>query len=173
MDELLILVDEMDRPLGFETKSEIHARGLLHRAFSIFVFNSKGELLLQCRAKSKYHSAGLWTNTCCGHPVKGENISDAAKRRLNEEMNMTVPLEEICVFTYTARFENGLIENEVDHIFYGVSDESPVPNPNEVEKWKYSSAAVLKNDIKMNPEKYTAWFKIAMEKNLLGDLIKD
>lgn len=172
MDEMLILVDEMDRPTGFETKSEVHAKGLLHRAFSIFVFNSNGDLLLQRRALTKYHSGGLWTNTCCGHPVKGELISDAAGRRLFEEMKLTIPLEEICVFTYSAHFENGLIENEVDHIYYGVSDVAPIPNPNEVVEWKYISASELKIEIKTNPVNYTAWFKIALEKNLLGDLCK-
>jgi isopentenyl-diphosphate Delta-isomerase len=172
MDEMLILVDEKDRQTGSASKSDVHARGLLHRAFSVFIFNSKGELLLQQRAMSKYHSAGLWTNTCCGHPVNGEPVNEAAKRRLGEEMNMNVHLLEICTFTYKAQFENGLIENEVDHIYYGVSDERPLPNPDEVSEWKYITTAELIDDIKINPSHYTAWFKIALEQNLLGDLIK-
>jgi isopentenyl-diphosphate delta-isomerase len=172
MDEMLILVDEMDRQTGSAGKSEVHEHGLLHRAFSVFVFNSKGELLLQRRALTKYHSGGLWTNTCCGHPVLGEKIKDAAQRRLKEEMNMSVPVEEICVFKYKANFSNGLIENEVDHIFYGVSDAVPVPNQNEVAEWRYLSPELLVNDVMQSPDKYTAWFKMIIERNLLGDLIK-
>ena len=170
MDELLILVDESDRTIGFAEKGEVHQRGLLHRAFSIFIFNTKGEFLLQRRASTKYHSAELWTNTCCGHPVYGEMLFDAANRRLSQEMNFSVQLNEICTFTYKSHFENGLIENEIDHIFFGITDEHPVPNKSEVDEWKYISLAELTKDIKANPAAYTAWFKIVLEKNLLGDL---
>jgi isopentenyl-diphosphate delta-isomerase len=171
MDEMLVLVDAMDKAIGSATKTEVHAKGLLHRAFSIFIFNSRGELLLQRRAKTKYHSAGLWTNTCCGHPLQNESIIDAARRRLKEEMNMSVPFEEICSFQYKAEFDNGLIENEIDHIYYGVSDVIPYPNLDEVDEWKYISPAGLVSDVIINAEDYTAWFKIVLKEKLLGELI--
>lgn len=172
MDEVLILVDENDHQIGVAGKTEIHEKGLLHRAFSIFIFNSKGELLLQRRAKTKYHSAGLWTNTCCGHPLHNETIIEAAGRRLSEEMNMYVKLEQVCAFQYKAEFGNGLTENEIDHVFYGVSDDLPFANPAEVDEWKYIMPERLVEDIKLNPHLYTAWFKIVIEKKLLGDLLE-
>jgi isopentenyl-diphosphate delta-isomerase len=172
MDETLILVDESDNRAGYATKSEVHELGLLHRAFSIFIFNTRGNLLLQRRALTKYHSAGLWTNTCCGHPVKGEEVKNAAYRRLKEEMSMVADIEEICTFRYRAKLENGLIENELDHIYCGVSDILPDPNPKEVAEWKFASSNELIQDLSKNPASYTAWFKLILEKNLLGDLIR-
>lgn len=159
-EQLLILVNEKDEPCGKEEKLRVHEKGLLHRAFSIFIFNTKGELLLQQRAKSKYHSGGLWTNTCCSHPAYGEDLEAAINRRLVEEMGMEANTTFAFSFVYKAPMENGLIEYEFDHVYLGVSDEEPSINPDEVEAWKYVNVLDLQNDIKANPEKYTAWFKI-------------
>jgi isopentenyl-diphosphate delta-isomerase len=128
-------------------------------------------LLLQKRAKGKYHSGGLWTNTCCGHPQQGELLAKGAMRRLIEEMKIYTTLEELCTFRYKSEFENGLIENELDHIFYGFSDEPPVLNPAEAEDWKYIFPDQLEKEIKLNPLDYTAWLRIVIEKKLLGDLL--
>ncbi len=166
MDEL-ILVDENDKEVGFEEKLKAHQNGgKLHRAFSIFIFNSKGELLLQQRAKGKYHSALLWTNTCCGHPRPGESIEAQASRRLKEEMGFEYVLTEKFSFKYKVDFENGLSENEFDHIFFGKFDGAPKPDPNEAADWKWIGIEELKKDIKENPEKYTYWFKLCLDKAL-------
>jgi isopentenyl-diphosphate delta-isomerase len=171
MDDVLILVDEMDRPAGFAGKREVHERGLLHRAFSIFLFNSRGEMLLQRRAEGKYHSAGLWTNACCGHPLQNEGLQNAANRRLKEELNITAYLREVCSFQYKAELDNGMIENELDHIFTGITNEVPVPDPQEVSEWKYVRVPDLVNDVRNNPSHYTEWFKIIIAKNLLSEII--
>ncbi|GHM99079.1 isopentenyl-diphosphate Delta-isomerase [Cytophagales bacterium WSM2-2] len=170
MDDFLILVDEHDKPWGKLEKDQVHQLGLLHRAFSVFIFNSKGELLLQQRAEGKYHSAGLWTNTCCSHPRYGEELSEAIPRRLEEEMGMKVSTQFIFSFTYKAKFENGLTEHEFDHVYYGVSDELPHPNPAEVSQWKYVSIKSLEADIASSPTQYTAWLKICLPR--LTDYLK-
>lgn len=164
MEEKVILVDQKDREIGIEEKIKAHKDGKLHRAFSIFIFNNKGELLLQKRVKNKYHSGGLWTNTCCSHPKPGESLKHAAHRRLMEEMGFDCEIKEIFSFIYKVRFENGLIENEYDHVFVGIFDGKPKPNPNEVEEWKWVGLEELKMDIKKNPEKYTYWLRIALDR---------
>ena len=136
MMEEVILVDENDRELGFMEKMEAHEKALLHRAFSIFVFNKKGDLMIHQRAFSKYHSGGLWTNTCCSHPRKNESVEQAAHRRLMEEMGMTCSVDFQFKFTYKASFNNGLIEHECDHVFFGITDDLPGPNPSEVDDFK-------------------------------------
>jgi len=137
MGDQIVLVDKDDREVGKAEKMAVHKKGLLHRAFSVLVFNSKGELLLQQRAKEKYHCGGLWTNTCCSHPRKGETVSQAAHRRLLEEMGVDCELEEIFSFSYRVDFPNGLTENELDHVLIGKSDSRPKPDPKEVEQWKW------------------------------------
>jgi isopentenyl-diphosphate delta-isomerase len=160
MEQMLILVDENDKQVGKLEKMEVHQLGLLHRAFSVFLFNTKGELLLQQRAECKYHSPSLWTNTCCSHPLDGEEMTNAIERRLNEEMGMKCAVEFAFSFKYKAEFDNGLIENEYDHVYFGVSDVLPVSNNSEVKDWKYVHLSELEKDIVLNPERYTEWLKI-------------
>jgi len=162
--EKLILVDENDRETGEEEKLKAHKDGKLHRAFSIFVFNSRGELLLQRRALGKYHSPGLWTNTCCSHPRPGESLMDAAHRRLAEEMGFDCPLKEAFSFIYRVEFENGLIEHEFDHVILGKCDAKPDPDPEEVEEWKWVSLSDVIEDVRKRPGRYTYWFRIAVER---------
>lgn len=164
MNEFLILVDEHDKPWGKLEKDQVHQLGLLHRAFSVFIFNSKGELLLQKRADDKYHSAGLWTNTCCSHPRFGEDLSDAVARRLEEEMGLTCQTKFMFSFVYKSTFENGLTEHEFDHVYYGVSDDKPRPNPFEVSEWKYMTLDSLQKDILNNSASYTTWLSICLPK---------
>ncbi|MFC4210718.1 isopentenyl-diphosphate Delta-isomerase [Pedobacter lithocola] len=164
MTEQVILVDNNDLPIGQMEKLEAHKKGLLHRAFSVFIFNSNNELLLQQRAYSKYHSGGLWTNTCCSHPRFGEHNFDAANRRLDEEMGMKCSLTYAFSFTYKATFADGLIEHELDHVFFGNSDEIPKINKEEVENYKYISLKDLKIQIVKEPEIFTPWLKICLEK---------
>ncbi|MDI9340813.1 MAG: isopentenyl-diphosphate Delta-isomerase [Sediminibacterium sp.] len=163
MEEYVILVDETDKELGVMEKMEAHQKGVLHRAFSVFIFNTNGEMLLQQRALSKYHSAGLWTNTCCSHPRPGENVADAALRRLNEEMGLSVPLAMKTTFIYKAAFDNQLTEHELDYIFTGISTTDPQINPEEVNAFKWLSPHQVQEAIKAAPHQFTAWFKIAME----------
>ncbi|MEH3115676.1 isopentenyl-diphosphate Delta-isomerase [Pedobacter terrae] len=163
MEEQVILVDEEDVPKGQMDKMEAHEKGLLHRAFSVFIFNSKRELLLQQRALSKYHSRGLWTNTCCSHQRIGESNMQAAKRRLMEEMGLECELNFLFKFTYKAIFENGLTEHEIDHVFFGMSDQLPVINHEEVESFKYVDLEALVKDIEHNPEAYTPWLRICLD----------
>ena len=158
--EQVILVDEQDKEIGIMEKQQAHIEGRLHRAISVFIFNSKGDLLLQQRAHNKYHSAGLWTNTSCSHPRPGETVYDAAMRRLHEEMGITCELKEIFSFVYIANLENGLTEHEFDHVFTGVTDAIPESDSTEVAAWKYINAIQLKADINIQPENYTEWFKI-------------
>tara|TARA_Y100001935_G_C17024174_1_gene369289 strand:+ start:72 stop:584 length:513 start_codon:yes stop_codon:yes gene_type:complete len=161
--ENVILVDEKDNQVGLMPKLEAHQKGLLHRAFSVFIFNSDYKLLLQKRASSKYHSGGLWTNTCCSHPRDGEDTIDAANRRLNEEMGIKTSLRKVFDFIYTAELDNNLIENEFDHVFYGVYDIDPIINKDEAEDFKWVDIETLKNDIENNKDQYTVWFKIAFD----------
>jgi isopentenyl-diphosphate delta-isomerase len=161
--EYVILVDEHDNPIGLMEKQAAHVDPHLHRAFSVFIFNSNGELLIQQRALSKYHSPGLWTNTCCSHPRDGETTMDAASRRLMEEMGMSCEMHEVYTFIYKAPVGQGLTEHEFDHVFIGQSDDIPEINHEEVESWKYMPIDTLKNDIQIHPEQYTEWFKITFE----------
>lgn len=158
--EWVVLVDPEDRPLGTMEKMEAHRLGVLHRAFSVFVFNSKGHLLVHRRAHDKYHSGGLWTNTCCSHPRPEEGVVDSAQRRLMEEMGMRCQLEPKFSFVYRADLDHGMIEHELDHVLIGYSDVPPVPNPEEVCETRYIPIPALEADLEAHPEKYTAWFKI-------------
>ena len=160
MEEQVILVDKNDNQIGLMPKMEAHEKALLHRAFSVFVLNEKGEMMLQQRAHSKYHSPGLWTNTCCSHQRDGEDNITAGKRRLMEEMGFVTELEELFSFTYKAVFDNGLTEHEFDHVMQGYYDKEPNINTDEVASWKWMSPKDVKKDIQDNPEHYTAWFKI-------------
>lgn len=163
MMEELILVDANDQEIGVMEKMEAHEKGLLHRAFSILLFNLKGELLLQQRALEKYHSPGLWTNTCCSHPRPKERTEDAAHRRLFEEMGMKAELNEAFHFTYRAALEHGLIEHEIDHVFIGFTEETPQINTTEVMAYQWISLEDIQTDIQKNPNRYTAWFKLLMD----------
>ena len=165
MTEYVVLVDELDNKVGLMEKMEAHINPTLHRAFSIFIFNSKNEMLLQQRALSKYHTPGLWTNTCCSHPRDGESLHDATKRRLQEEMGMQCELKEAFSFIYKADVMQGLVEHEFDHVFIGTSDDLPIINKDEVESFRYDTIE-NKADIERNPQNYTAWFKIAFDKLL-------
>lgn len=160
----VILVDRNDHPIGVMEKMEAHEKALLHRAFSIFIFNSKGEMLIHQRASSKYHSPGLWTNACCSHPMPGETTEDAAHRRLMEEMGMTTQVEKAFSFIYKAELDQGLTEHELDHVFIAHSDEVPQINLDEVKSWKYINIDDLQKDVLANSEHYTVWFKIALER---------
>lgn len=164
MQEKVILVNESDVAIGEMEKMKAHEDGLLHRAFSVFIFNTKGELLLQQRALTKYHSGGKWTNTCCSHPRPDETTSDAANRRLMEEMNLTCSLNYEFGFIYKAEFDNGLIEHEYDHVYFGTTDKQPLPNKDEVADWKYVKIDILEDDINLNPDSYTPWFKICFNR---------
>ena len=162
-EEKVILVNENDEPVGLMPKLEAHEKGVLHRAFSVFIYNDKGELLLQQRALRKYHSPGLWTNTCCSHQRSGESTLEAATRRLEEEMGFTVPLKETTSFIYEAPFDNGLTEHEYDHIVVGTYTKDPVPNPDEVAGWKWMYPEEVRKDMLSHPERYTVWFKIIFD----------
>jgi isopentenyl-diphosphate delta-isomerase len=161
----VILVDEYDQELGLMEKHEAHKKGLLHRAFSAFVFNSNGELLLQRRAFGKYHSEGLWTNTCCSHPISGESIVDAGKRRLGEEMGFETQLTPTFNFIYKAELDNGFTEYELDHVLIGISDETPHLNTSEAMSFKWANLSDIKADMVNNPAQYTVWFRIIMNEH--------
>ena len=163
MEEFVVLVDQDDQKLGLMEKQQAHVAGLLHRAFSVFVFNSKGELMIQQRAASKYHSPTLWTNTCCSHPRDNETYEQAAHRRLEEEMGFDCELEYKFNFIYKAHLENDLIEHELDHVFIGTFDNEPKLNPDEVMAYRWVELDDLKKDMEKNPQNYTAWFKIIFE----------
>jgi len=163
MNEQVVLVDENDMELGLMPKLDAHQHGVLHRAFSVFIFNSAGEMLLQQRALDKYHSGGLWSNACCSHPRPGESNVDAAARRLYEEMGIKCTLTEAFSFVYRSELENGLIEHEFDHVFVGVSDDEPQPDPIEVGSWCYLKDEVLSGMINDHPEQYTEWFKLCLK----------
>ena len=159
--EQVILVDEWDSELGFMEKIEAHEKALLHRAFSVFIFNDDGELLLQQRAVSKYHSGGLWTNTCCSHPRPGETTIDAAKRRLKEEMGFETGLYKAFDFVYKSNFENGLTEHEFDHVFIGYYNGIVLPDHNEVENYAFRSLDKISEYMLSHPDFFTSWFHIA------------
>ena len=158
----VILVNEQDQEIGQMEKLEAHQKGLLHRAFSVFVFNDKNELLIQQRAIGKYHSEGLWTNTCCSHPSPEETLEQAANRRLYEEMGMVCTVKRAFSFLYRAEFENGLVEHELDHVLIGYTNNPPLLNPEEAQAYKWISLDELEKDIAQHPEKYTIWFKIIL-----------
>jgi isopentenyl-diphosphate Delta-isomerase len=164
MTEEVILVNEQDEELGFLEKMEAHRKAVLHRAFSVFIFNNKGEMLLQKRASHKYHSGGLWTNACCSHPRPGEKTSDAASRRLNEEMGFQTAIKKIFDFTYKAEFDNGLTEFEFDHVFAGEYDGIIKANPEEVSDYCYKNIEEIEQSLQSHPKKYTAWFHLAFPK---------
>jgi isopentenyl-diphosphate delta-isomerase len=160
IEEQVILVNDQDDQIGLMPKMEAHKKGVLHRAFSVFIFNSKNELMLQQRAAHKYHSPLLWTNTCCSHQRDGETNIEAGTRRLSEEMGFTTALKEVTTFIYKAPFDNGLTEHEFDHVMTGFYEMDPVINKEEVEAWKWMPVEAIKSDIESNSEIYTAWFKI-------------
>lgn len=162
-EEQVILVNEQDEPIGLMPKMEAHEKALLHRAFSVFIFNNAGDLMLQQRAWHKYHSPGLWTNTCCSHQRQGEANIEAGKRRLLEEMGFVTDLRESGSFIYKAAMENGLTEHEYDHILVGNYTDDPEINAEEVADWKWMPIEAVKADIQNNPERYTAWFRIIFE----------
>ncbi len=163
-EEKVILVNEKDEQIGLMPKMEAHQKALLHRAFSVFVFNDKNELMLQQRALDKYHSPGLWTNTCCSHQRDGETNIEAGKRRLGEEMGFVVDLQESISFIYKAPFDNGLTEYEYDHVLLGKYNDAPAINPDEVANWKWMPLEEVKADILSQPELYTEWFKVIFDK---------
>jgi isopentenyl-diphosphate Delta-isomerase len=160
MEEKVILVDKNDIVIGEMEKMQAHQEGLLHRAFSVFVFNSKGELLIHQRAKQKYHSGGLWTNTCCSHPRINESTADAAHRRLMEEMGFDCEIKEAFSFIYKAELDKGLTEHEFDHVFIGTYEGSPNVNKEEVEDFKWISLKNIQEEIQKNPQNFTEWMKL-------------
>ncbi len=158
--EEVILVDEKDNAIGTMEKMEAHRKGVLHRAFSVMLFDSSGKVLLQKRAKNKYHSSGLWTNACCSHPLPGETLEEATRRRLREEMGIDLQPEFSYSFIYKAQLDDNLYEHEFDHVFTGTFSDAPEVNKGEVEDWKYVELSWLKEDMALNPERYTEWFKL-------------
>jgi len=163
-EQEVILVNENDEEVGVMGKTEAHEKGLLHRAFSVFIFDSKGRMLLQQRASEKYHGAHLWTNACCSHPYPGETVVEAAKRRLKEELGFTTNLNEIFSFTYRAEVENNLIEHEFDHVFAGEYESKIHPNESEVADVAYEDIQKIKEEMETDPKRFTSWFKIAFPK---------
>ena len=163
VEKKVVLVDKSGNQIGLMPKLEAHQKGILHRAFSIFLFNSENQILLQKRSLIKYHSAGLWTNTCCSHPRDGEDIIDAGKRRLYEEMGIKTELKKEFEFTYKEVLGNGLTEHEFDHVLIGNFNGNPILNKDEVEDWKWMSLEEIEKDINENQEDYTVWFVIAFD----------
>jgi isopentenyl-diphosphate delta-isomerase len=164
MSKQVILVDKQDKPIGLMPKLEAHEKGLLHRAFSIFVFNSRGEMLLQKRASGKYHTPGLWTNACCSHQIDGEDEQKGLSRRLKEEMGLEVnTFHKAFQFIYKAELDNGLTEHELDHVYFATSEDIPSPNPDEVSEWKYAFPIDIKKDMGQSPQLYTPWFKLLLD----------
>ncbi len=159
MINLIALVNSDDAITGYADKIEVHQKGLLHRAFSILIFNSEKQMLIHRRAGNKYHSPGLWTNACCSHLPQGASMQQVVYERLQHEMGVVCPLEHSFTFHYRVAVENDLIENEVDHVYFGRFDGNPIPNPDEVAEWKWIALSDLFNDVKHNPENYTYWFK--------------
>ena len=161
--EHVILVDQDDNAIGTMEKLEAHQRGLLHRAFSVVIFNSLGEILLQKRARSKYHSGGLWTNACCSHPLPDESMENAIRRKLKQEMGIDLKTEYAYKFIYRTHLDGGLIEHEYDHVYTGIFDGEPLINTDEVEAWKSIAPDQLRIDAKRNPQNYTYWFKLILD----------
>lgn len=164
IEENVILVNENDEQTGVMPKLEAHKKAVLHRAFSVFILNSKNEVMLQQRAAQKYHSPLLWTNTCCSHQREGETNLEAGNRRLMEEMGISTHLNEQFWFIYKAPFDNGLTEHELDHVMIGQYENDPVINKNEAESWKWMGIEAIKEDMQVNPEIYTIWFRIIFDK---------
>lgn len=164
MAEQVILVDERDQELGLMEKMEAHRKGLLHRAFSVFIHNDEGQMMIHQRARHKYHSGGLWSNACCSHPRRGETIIEAGQRRLMEEMGFVTELEEVLEFIYRAELDNDLTEHEYDHVLTGRFNAAPNPNPDEVGDWKWVDVDELRKDIEDHPGHYTEWFKIIFDR---------
>jgi len=162
-EEQLVLVNEVDQVIGVGEKIHTHVIGALHRAFSVFIFNSAGQLLLQKRSSAKYHSRGLWSNTCCGHPRPGESIAEASRRRLIEEMGIDCAVRKVFEFIYYTKLDNGLYEHEYDHVLVGNFDKSPTPNQDEVDDWKWADLPVIRLDMHAHPEHYTYWFRISLD----------
>jgi isopentenyl-diphosphate delta-isomerase len=165
-EEYVILVDQNDQELGQMEKMEAHRLGLLHRAFSILIFNERGELLLQQRAAHKYHSPLLWTNTCCSHPRPQETVLEAAKRRLQEEMGMQANMKEVFHFLYEATLDQGLSEHELDHVLVGYTNENPLINPEEVQAFKWIAMDQLLQELEQEPDSFTIWFQILLQQHL-------
>lgn len=163
-EEEVILVTPEDEVIGTMPKMEAHEKAVLHRAFSVFVLNGQGEVLLQQRAAHKYHSPLLWTNTCCSHQRMGEGNIEAGKRRLLEEMGFETELEELFSFIYKAPFDNGLTEHELDHVLLGYFEGKPEVNPEEVAAWKWMGLEGIRADLETHPERYTAWFRIIFDR---------
>jgi isopentenyl-diphosphate delta-isomerase len=164
MEDRVILVDEQDNVLGEMPKLEAHEKGVLHRAFSVFIFNSKGEMMLQRRALSKYHTPGLWSNTCCSHPRLGESVIEAGERRLQEEMGFSVALQSKFSFIYKVNFDNGLIEHELDHVLFGQYEGKPKINKVEVEEWSWKNMDEIDQEMVTNSKGYTFWFRYLLSK---------
>jgi isopentenyl-diphosphate Delta-isomerase len=162
--ERVVLVDEADRAIGTEDKMAAHQAGLLHRAFSILVFNRSGELLLQRRSRTKYHSGGQWSNACCGHPRPGEPLHSGAHRRLREEMGFDCELRRLSVLRYSARLDHGLVENEIDHVLTGQYQGDPDPDPEEAEAWRWVDPAWLRTRIAARPGEFTIWFRLILDR---------
>ena len=162
-EQFCVLVDENDKQIGVEEKLLTHQKGLLHRAFSVFIFNDNNELLLQKRAETKYHSPGLWTNTCCSHPQPNETVVAAGERRLTEELGFTTAVSPVFSFIYKAELEHNLVEHEFDHVLIGEYNQLPIPNQEEVSECKFISLNDLRADVTKNPENYTVWLKIILE----------
>ena len=173
MTEILILVDDNDNEIGREEKMEIHREGSLHRAFSILIFNSRGETLLQRRSICKYHSGGLWTNTCCGHPRAGEELLSSAHRRLMEEMGFDCELKSLFTFTYRTGLDNGLTEHELDHVLVGKYEGRVKPDPREAEDYKWMGLSEVYEEIHRNPGEFTVWFVILMNKLMNSSSLRD
>jgi isopentenyl-diphosphate delta-isomerase len=166
--ERVVLVDESDRELGDAGKLEVHADGSLHRAFSVFVINGRGEILLQRRADGKYHSGGLWTNTCCGHPRPGEPVHAAARRRLREEMGFDCALRPLGTFLYRADVGGGLLEHELDHLYLGEHAADPHPDPAEVSEWRWADPRAALAAAQASPGEFTPWFPLALRELLFA-----
>ena len=164
MNDYVILVDENNNQIGIEEKILAHKKNLLHRAFSIFIFNDSFEILLQKRAPNKYHSGNLWTNTCCSHPLENLSLVESAKKRLVEEMGIKANLNEVFSFIYQAEFDNGLSEYEYDHVLFGISNNQPILNPDEAIDYKWIKISDLKAQIEKNPGNFTVWLQIMINK---------
>lgn len=173
MAEYILTVDEQDRETGFMEKMEVHEKGILHRAFSLMIFNDKGEVLLQKRAKEKYHSPGLWTNSCCSHQRQGETLEEAVARRTKEELGITCDFKEVFKFKYRAEFDNSLTEHEIDHVFIGHYNGNIFPNQEEVEEIRWISLDKLNKEMTDHPDNFTYWFKILMKQPQMQVIIQD
>jgi isopentenyl-diphosphate delta-isomerase len=161
--EHVVLVDQEDNVVGTMEKMDAHRKGLLHRAFSVMLYNSRGDILIQKRARSKYHSGGLWTNACCSHPLPGELMEDATSRKLKQEMGIDAKTEYAYKFFYYTKLDGGIIEHECDYVFRGIFDGEPIINTLEVEDWKFMSGEQLRDDVSLNPHHYTYWFKLILD----------